>query len=218
LARPSPGVTIAVIFDRIESLEFFLMASEGSVTRWFSALQEGDSSAAQQLWERYFQQLVALARQKLTGKRQGVADEEDVALSAFDSFCRNAEKGRFPRLLDRDSLWRLLMVITCRKAAHLIRDQGRLKRGGSTAVELSESDCLDQVLSREPDPEFAVEVAEQCERLLCKLADPRLERVALRRMEGYSVEEIAAELGCAPRSVKRKLQLIRGIWENEGGP
>jgi RNA polymerase sigma factor (sigma-70 family) len=194
------------------------MASEGSVTRWFSALQEGDSSAAQQLWERYFQQLVALARQKLTGKRQGVADEEDVALSAFDSFCRNAEKGRFPRLLDRDSLWRLLMVITCRKAAHLIRDQGRLKRGGSTAVELSESDCLDQVLSREPDPEFAVEVAEQCERLLCKLADPRLERVALRRMEGYSVEEIAAELGCAPRSVKRKLQLIRGIWENEGGP
>ena len=156
------------------------MSSEGSVTRWFDALQAGDPAAAQQLWERYFQRLVGLARQKL--------------------------------------LWRLLMVITTRKAAHLIRDQGRLKRGGPAPVEQSENDCLDQVLSREPDPEFAVEVAEQCQRLLRMLADQRLETVALRRMEGYSVEEIAAELGCAPRSVKRKLQLIRGIWENEGGP
>ena len=194
------------------------MSSEGSVTRWFDALQAGDPAAAQQLWERYFQRLVGLARQKLRDSRNGAADEEDVALSAFDSFCRNAETGRFPKLLDRDSLWRLLMVITTRKAAHLIRDQGRLKRGGPAPVEQSENDCLDQVLSREPDPEFAVEVAEQCQRLLRMLADQRLETVALRRMEGYSVEEIAAELGCAPRSVKRKLQLIRGIWENEGGP
>ncbi len=110
------------------------------------------------------------------------------------------------------------MVITGRKAAHLIRDQGRLKRGGSALTGASEDECLDQVLSREPDPEFAVEVAEQCERLLRKLADKSLETVALRRMEGYSVEEIAAELGCASRSIKRKLQLIRSIWENEGEP
>jgi RNA polymerase sigma factor (sigma-70 family) len=194
------------------------MSSEGSVTRWFGALRGGDPAAAQQLWERYFQRLVGLARHKLRDSRQGIADEEDVALSAFDSFCRNAEKGRFPKLFDRDGLWRLLIVITTRKAAHLIRDQGRVKRGGAASVEQSENDCLDQVFSREPDPKFAAEVAEQCQRLLRMLKDKSLEAVALRRMEGYSVEEIAAELGCAPRSVKRKLQLIRGIWENEGGP
>jgi DNA-directed RNA polymerase specialized sigma24 family protein len=191
------------------------MSSEGSVTRWFDALQAGDPAAAQQLWERYFQRLVGLARQKLRDSPKCVADEEDVALSAFDSFCRNAEKGRFPKLLDRDSLWRLLMVITTRKAAHLIRDQGRLKRGGPASVDESENGCLDRLLSREPAPEFALEVADECQRLLRKLADAGLEAVALRRMEGYSVEEIAAEMGCAPRSVKRKLQLIRGIWENE---
>jgi DNA-directed RNA polymerase specialized sigma24 family protein len=195
------------------------MESEGSVTRWFDALSEGDPAAAQQLWERYFQRLVGLARQQLRGTRNGVADGEDVALSAFDSFCRHAEKGRFPGLLDRDNLWRLLIVITTRKAARLIRDLGRLKRGGGfTPVDESENDCLDRMLSREPDPEFAAEVADECQRLLRKLADPALEAIALRRMEGFTVEEIAVELGCAPRTVTRKLQLIRGIWENEVSP
>jgi hypothetical protein len=48
-----------------------------------------------------------------------VADEEDVALSAFDSFCAGAERGRFPDLKDRDNLWALLVTITARKAADL---------------------------------------------------------------------------------------------------
>ncbi len=141
-----------------------------------------------------------------------------MALSAFDSFVRNAEKGRFPQLTDRDGLWRLLVVITARKAAHLLRDQGRQKRGGTAAVGGSEEECLDLVLSREPNPEFAAEVAEECQRLLRQLDDGDLESVAVWRMEGYTVEEIAARLGCAPRSVKRKLQLIRGIWGKEGAP
>jgi DNA-binding CsgD family transcriptional regulator len=32
-------------------------------------------------------------------------------------------------------------------------------------------------------------------------------------MEGYTTEEIAAKLDCAPRTVERKLRLIRGVWE-----
>ena len=42
--------------------------------------------------------------------------------------------------------------------------------------------------------------------------------MALLRMEGYTVDEIAARLGCVARTVKRKLQLIRSIWEKELGP
>jgi DNA-directed RNA polymerase specialized sigma24 family protein len=71
------------------------------------------------------------------------------------------------------------------------------------------------VIDREPTPEFAAEVAEQCRALLARLGDPTLEAVAVKRMEGYSVEEIAAELGCAERSVKRKLALIRDIWSED---
>ena len=57
--------------------------------------------------------------------------------------------------------------------------------------------------------------AEECERLLAVLGDAELRRVALLRMDGHSVEEVAERVGCAPRSVKRKLQLIRGMWERE---
>src|SRR5437762_1798633 len=106
------------------------MSPEGSVTGWLGQLRAGDAAAAQRLWERYFRSLVGLARARLQGAPRRAADEEDVALSAFATFCRNAEQGRFPQLHDRDGLWRLLMALTARKAAHLLRDQCRLKRGG----------------------------------------------------------------------------------------
>jgi DNA-directed RNA polymerase specialized sigma24 family protein len=194
------------------------MSSEGSVTRLLAPLQGGDPAAVAQLWRRYFSRLVSLARQKLAGAPRRVADEEDVALSAFDSFCRNAERGRFPELNDRDGLWRLLVVITARKAGHQRRDQGREKRGGGRLVDAGGAEgqgLLAEAISREPDPGFAALAAEQHRRLMEALADDELREVALRRMQGESVEEVAAGLGYAPRSINRKLRLIRGIWEKE---
>jgi DNA-directed RNA polymerase specialized sigma24 family protein len=193
------------------------MAPEGSVSRLIDGLVVGDAAAVQQVWERYFRRLVGLARKHLQDTPRRVADEEDVALSAFDSFCRNAEQGRFPQMLDREGLWRLLVVITVRKAAHLVRDQGRLKRGGM-AEGGADPLVLEEVLSREPSPEFAALAAEEHRRLLGLLRDRELESIAQWRMEGYSVEEIAGRLSCAPRSVKRKLQLIRAIWQREETP
>jgi hypothetical protein len=58
------------------------MASDGSVTRWVTALKEGDPAAAQALWERYHRQLVALARDKLRSARRRDANEEDVVRRA----------------------------------------------------------------------------------------------------------------------------------------
>src|SRR5688500_7889526 len=104
------------------------MDAQASVSVWIERLKEGRQDAAAPLWQRYFQTLVRLAQKKLQGTRRAAADEEDVALSAFDSFCRAAEAGRFPRLNDRDDLWRLLVVITERKAANQKRDEQRLKR------------------------------------------------------------------------------------------
>jgi DNA-directed RNA polymerase specialized sigma24 family protein len=196
------------------------MSTDGSVTRWIDPVQAGDPDAVSALWHRYFTRLVGLARHKLRGAPRRAADEEDVALSAFESFCRHAEEGRFPDLLDRDSLWRLMVVITHRKANHLLRDETRQKRGGGKVANASPKDdadvsILETALSREPTPDLAAQLAEECERLLGQLNDKELEQVAVWRMEGFSVEEIAGKLGCAPRSVKRKLQLIRSIWQKE---
>jgi hypothetical protein len=106
------------------------MSSYGSVTHWIHELRVGNHQAAQRLWEGYFQRLVELARTKLRKRRWGVADEEDVALNAFDSFCRGAKQGRFLQLADRDDLWQLLVMITCRKAADLVEQECRRKRSG----------------------------------------------------------------------------------------
>jgi RNA polymerase sigma factor (sigma-70 family) len=204
------------------------MASPGSVTAWISQLKAGEAAAAEQLWERYFRRLMALARSKLQATPRRAADEEDVALSAFESFCRAAQDGRFSRLRDRDDLWPLLVVLTLRKARRLARDESRAKRGGGGVLDEaslsgrpgSDGDeaGLEQVLGREPTPEFAAQVAEQWEHLLNRLPDVGLRTIAQRKMENYSTEEIAAQLGCVPRTVRRRLQRIRSIWESEGEP
>src|SRR5512140_3544080 len=97
--------------------------SHGSITHLLGTLKAGDLAAAQPLWERYFQRLVRLARQKLRAGRRGGADvdEEDAALSVFHSFCDGAPRGRYPQLDDRDDLWRLLVTIT----THKVTDHAR---------------------------------------------------------------------------------------------
>lgn len=194
------------------------MPSKGSVTQWIGQAQAGQAEAAQLLWQRYFGRLVALARVKLQGSARGMADEEDVALSAFDSFYRGVEQGRFPRLNDRDNLWSLLVVITARKVGKLKRDQGRQKRGGLRKEETAgkrDDPALGEVIGHEPSPDFAAQVAEECQRLLDALDDDAARDVALAKMEGYTNEEIARKLDCAARTVERKLVLIRGLWEKE---
>src|SRR5262245_56227676 len=104
------------------------MSSSPDITLWFRQLQAGDREAAQKLWERYYRGLVTLARKKLGAMPRRAADEEDVALSAFDSFCRGAEEGRFPALEDRDDLWQVLVTITTRKAIDLVTHEGRDRR------------------------------------------------------------------------------------------
>jgi DNA-directed RNA polymerase specialized sigma24 family protein len=204
------------------------MFSSGSITHWIAQLKVGDHAAAQRLWEDYAQRLAGLARAKLQAVPRRAADEEDVVLSAFASFCRRAEQGRFPRLHDRNDLWQLLVVITARKAIDLVNHERRQKRGGGAVRgesalvgppgSNSADEGLGQVLGREPTPAFAAQVAEECQRLLGLLADEELRQVALAKMEGYSSEEIAVRLGCVPRTVERKLRVIRTLWNQEVEP
>jgi DNA-directed RNA polymerase specialized sigma24 family protein len=196
-----------------------------SVTQWIGQLKAGDPEAAQKLWERYFRRLVGLARKKLGAAPRRAADEEDVALSAFDSFCRGAEHDRFPQLNDRFDLWQLLVLLTARKAYDLAQHERRQKRGGGAVLDeaalpipvdsSAQGAALEQIEAPEPTPAFAAQVAEECRRLLERLDSPELRSVALLKVEGYGNEEIASQLGCGLRTVERRLRLIRSIWEQE---
>jgi DNA-directed RNA polymerase specialized sigma24 family protein len=186
-------------------------------------LKVGDADAAEKLWSRYFEALVRLARDRLRASPKAVADEEDAALAAFDSFCRGAARGRYPRLDDRDDLWRLLVVITERKSFDQAQRERRLKRGGGKILGTRDPAAGDDpdgalagVAAGEPTPEFAALVADQCRVLLGWLRDDSLRAVAHLRMEGYSNEEIADRLGCSLRTVARKLEIIRRTWTGKG--
>jgi DNA-directed RNA polymerase specialized sigma24 family protein len=202
--------------------------SHGSITRCVGDLKAGDQAAAQVLWERYFDHLVRLARRRLASANRVGADEdeEDAALSAFDSFCAGLAGGRFPRLEDRDDLWRLLVVITARKASAQVDRRRAIKRGGDCFRldhdlgggdgSVDSPDPLIRIVARDPSPEFGAMVADETAHLPDRLGDESLRRIAFRKMEGYTSDEIADRLGCARRIGARKLDLIRQIWGAEG--
>lgn len=194
----------------------------GEVTGWIQRVRAGDSSAVQHLWNDYFQRMVQAARLRLQGASRGAADEEDVALSAFNSFCLGAQAGRFPQLLDSQSLWPLLLVITANKSVDLIRQNNRQRRGGGLERLSGEAlaEALSGLMSREPGPEFTAELTDQLGQLLKGLdasGDPLLRQIALFKLEGFGNDEIAARVGCVRRSVERKLQVIARLWEQSEG-
>jgi DNA-directed RNA polymerase specialized sigma24 family protein len=193
------------------------MNAENAVTQWISALKQGDQSAARGLWEAYFRRLVGLARARLCDAPRRVADEDDVALSAFDSFCRGARTGRFPRLDDRNDLWQVLVMITVRKAIDLRKYEGRQSRGLGRVQSLTElsREALESIGGDGPTAELAAQLAEEYQRLMEQLGDPTLQSVATWKLEGYTNDEIAVRLGCVTKTVERKLARIRSRWTRE---
>ncbi len=198
-----------------------MLPSDAPVTKWLRALEAGDNDAAQRLWDVFFERLVRLVQERLRTAHRRATDAEDVALSAFASFCRGVENQRFPELSDRQGLWRLLVSITIHKVLHVQRDQNRLKRGGQfrqlepSADSADGLSIVDQIVGREPTPEFAVQVAEQYDRWMKALGSEELTRLAEWKLEGFTNEEIAAKWGRTTRTVERKLNLIRKILIHE---
>jgi len=196
---------------------------EGSVMRLVGGFKAGDPEAARQLWERYFADLVRLARARLRDAPRAAADEEDAALSAFDSLCLGIEHGRFPWLDDRDDLWRVLVTITARKAADLVQHERRLKRGSGhvraeadLALAALDAGGIGQAPAPEPSPELAALLADEVTRLFDALPDESLREVARLRLEGYSDRDIAATPDCGLSTVERRLRTIRRLWTARG--
>jgi DNA-directed RNA polymerase specialized sigma24 family protein len=150
-----------------------------------------------------------------------MADEEDIALSALNGFCRAAQQGRFPDLADRDDLWRLLLQMTSHKAISLARHERRQRRGGGQVKSLDEENLVSEkrivaaTIGNEPTPEFAAMMADECRALLERLNDPQLRNLAIAKLEGYSNEQIAQRLDCSLRTVERRLRLIRKEWTHD---
>jgi DNA-directed RNA polymerase specialized sigma24 family protein len=194
---------------------------ESEVTAWIQSLETGDEEATSQLWSYCFPRLLRYTGKKLPEHLRRALDEEDVALSAFKSFCLAASKGSFPQLSGRDDLWKLLLHIARKKANSYIRHELREKRGGgkvrgesifNSADDPNDQQGIDNVEGEAVSPDLLAQFTDDCRNLLDMLGDDILKTIALLRMEGHSVDEIAERVGCAKRSVERRLNLIRRTW------
>ena len=180
------------------------MSKNGSVTHWIEEIKKGNRTAAQELWERYFAQLVRHTRVRLKKSSRRVTDEEDLALSVLDRFVRAAEDGRYPSLADRSGLWRLLVKMTARKLIDRHRYENRQRRSAERVTYQ-----VDGLVHGTPSPEFAVIMADEVQRLLDCLDEEKLQHLAIGKLEGYTNEEMAEQLDCSVRTVERMMARIR---------
>ena len=190
------------------------------VTEWMRHLQDGDERAAKRLWVHFVDRLQNSLKQKLQPNTQRVYDEEDAAQSAFFSLCRGMAAGRYPDLADRASLWNLLLTIAARKVNHRHRydhQQRRdIKRTEELSLVLKDSDrsTMERPLkSAEPTPEYLASFHETWNLLFDSLPDESLRDVSRMKIEGFTDEEIARKLGYTDRTIRRKVERIRRVWQ-----
>lgn len=196
------------------------MAASFKQTHFVDRLKQGDEGAATPLWHSCVQRIMAIARRKLGTLPRRISDEEDIALSAFHSFCRGAANGKFAKLNNRQDLWNILAVIISRKVNRQIEYLTAQKRGPGQvrgdSVFLGNDSIhragLAQFPDNQPPADVTVMLEEEFEQLLEQLYDQQLRQIALMKLEGYSNQEIAEHLGRHTRSVERKLKIIRDIW------
>lgn len=213
--------------------------SDDEVTAWIIRVRDGDEDAARNLWEHYCDQISEVARRTMKRSSRRIYDEEDVAVESFKHLLAGIRSGRFTELERREQLWRLLMVITSRKAAAMVESDLRQKRGGGevrgdSAVlgdgEMEEGPTEDDdrvpILKEEPEgfdrltsgtagPDIPALVADETENLLASLPDTTAEQIVRLKLQGYTHEEIAEQLECNVRTVERRLKQIRELWQRK---
>lgn len=191
------------------------MSDAGSITCLIPGVRNRDDVAIEALWRRFEPRVRGVARPAVRALPPGAGDEDDVAQSSFRAFFDAAANGLAPRLENRDQLWRFLATIARNKAADRVRREMRARRGSGMRPE---SASLSHFADGEATPSQIVQCQEVFDRLIAELdvaEDPKLRVVAVMRLEGANVQEIATELNCTTRTIQRKLHIIERLWAEQ---
>lgn len=200
------------------------MSQSHSITDLIDSLKCGNSMAAQKIWDRYVESLIRIANNRLKTSRLRLGDEEDAVGVAFAQFLERVNGNGFSKLDDREDLWRILVMLTERRAYDMIRREQSLKSGGNLLVGESRLERtggndkphgLDRVEGTEPTPEFTALLIEELECKIDTLKKSDLKAIAIAKMNAFNNRDIADQLGISVRSVERKLAIIRAIWQDE---
>jgi RNA polymerase sigma-70 factor (ECF subfamily) len=157
-----------------------------------------------------------LARRRISQRLASRVDPEDILQSVFRTFFGGMRQGRYT-IKDQDDLCKLLMRITVHKTLRHVAFHKAAKRDPSQETSQGEAsqDQLIKLLGREPTPDDAVAFVDQLEHFLSRLR-PQERQILELRLQGYSNEDIASQLGIYDRKIRRLFERIRGLAELEG--
>lgn len=178
--------------------------------------RQGDQDAARQLVDAYVERLLPLARRRISQRLASRVDAEDIVQSVFRTFFTRLKDDKF-EIRDQDDLFRLLVRITLHKTLRQIAHHKAAKRDPNQETGHSDSayEQLLQILAHEPTPEDTVSFLDQLEHFMQQLpSDDR--RILELRLEGYSTDEIAQQLGTYDRKIRRVLERIRELADRDG--
>jgi DNA-directed RNA polymerase specialized sigma24 family protein len=165
------------------------------------------------VWVRFCRPLIARAAAKLGPAVRGRVSPEDVVQSCFRTFFRRAAAGEFVGATDAEAVFRLLMTITTRRALNARRYQLQKRRSARLTVS-GDWDGWEGLRS-EPTPgeqaEYDDLLATLKDRVRDDLGIDRHREIAELTFAGRRPEEIAAQLGCAVRTVFRVHARMREV-------
>jgi RNA polymerase sigma-70 factor (ECF subfamily) len=177
--------------------------------------RQGDQDAARQIVNCYIGRLVQLARRHISQRLASRVDPEDIVQSVFRTFFGRLREGQFV-FNDQDDLCKLLVRITLHKTLRQVAFHRAAKRNPSQETEQGDHrERLLAVLDQEPSPEASIAFLDQLEHLLARLR-PAERQILELRLQGYSNEEIAAQLGIYDRKIRRAIERVRSIARREG--
>jgi RNA polymerase sigma-70 factor (ECF subfamily) len=181
-----------------------------SFTDFLARLHSRDDAAAQQLFGRFTHQLIALALQHIHAGLRHKVDPEDVVQSVYKSFFFRYGDDNLD-LVNWNSLWGLLTLITVRKCAERAAYHRAERRDASREVpppRRDEEASWQEPLGREPTPLEAAMLSETVEQLFAGLDEEERPILEL-SLQGYTTREISERLGRAERSVRLLREGIR---------
>lgn len=200
-----------------------MSSSTEEILSCISHLKGISNEEAEKIWTDYFPRLLVFAQRRIASLPKRSFDEEDIALSAMNSFFRAQRQGRFELAADFGDLWPILVTIVSRKITSQRRKHYSLKRGagavsgesaflGPGSVDSGMEIGIAQIMDERQLPETSDALARTCEELLNQLPDEKHKQTALMRMEGFTSQEISERLQCSIARTKQRVARIKEIW------
>lgn len=178
-------------------------------------VRDGDSQAETELFDRYLNRLIPMVEKRISPALRQRFGPEDIVQSAYRSFFSEVRNNRVT-IDESGQLWSLLAAIAINKLLGQVERHTAKKRTPAVEQRLTDDGSLCNigpvVIADEPTPDQIVAIADELSRVMAMLDDTQGRMLRL-RLQGRTIEEVAAAVGRSERTVRRLLDRLRADLE-----